>query len=56
MTIEVKQMVIKSTVQPGLEEESSSKTPEVCSSSVKTDVLEECRQLVLEMMEKMRER
>ncbi|MCH8987728.1 MAG: hypothetical protein IIA92_02865 [Chloroflexi bacterium] len=57
MTIEVKQLLIKSSVLPGGEKEDTSRRDiEEDMDEILACVLEECRQMVTEMLRKERER
>ncbi|MFQ6030361.1 MAG: DUF5908 family protein [Dehalococcoidia bacterium] len=56
MTIEVKQLQIKSNVLPEENRASPGTRSSVDPESIKEDVLSECRKLILEMLQAERER
>lgn len=55
MTIEVKQMVIKSTVDQN-DNRSSAESDSENQQVNKSEILRECRQMMIELLEKRRER
>lgn len=56
MTIEVKQMLIKSTVRQGLDQEKCSSEPGYDLEEMKSEIMEKCRQLYIELLREEQER
>lgn len=56
MTIEVKQMLIKSTVRQGQGMEKYSSEPGYDLEEMKSEIMEECRQLFVELLREEQER
>lgn len=56
MTIEVKQMLIKSTVLQGQGQEKCSSEPGYDLDEMRSEIMEECRQLFIELLREKQER
>jgi len=56
MTIEVKQMIIKSTLVSGFSESNSVESPAVDIEQLKEMLMEECRELIAESLSELQER
>ena len=58
MTIEVKQMLVKSTVLQEQDEEAKGSAPNPCQDldEMKEDILAECRRFILQMLRERQER
>ena len=56
MTIEVKQMIIKSTLVNGLSESKSSESPAVDIEQLKEMLMDECKELIAESLTELQER
>ncbi len=56
MTIEVKQMLIKSTVLQDRSKDKCSSEPDYDLEEMKSEIMEECRQLFVELLREEQER
>ncbi len=56
MTIEVKQLVIKSTVQEERPNQMAGDEPVPCAQDIQAEIMAECRRLIIDILNEQKER
>ena len=56
MTIEVRQLLVKSTVTKGIGPEERRSSDRVNTAELKAEILEECREMLVDLLQRQKER